>query len=283
MKIIKLYTLALVGIISLSASPSSSQADFRQWIQGQPGLVSFWDFQAENDNSFQAVGREKAGLLMANDKVSHEKGDGVFGDYSVKISEGGYMFIPREKLGKLNIHGKEAQVTVVAWMKSESEKYWQAIAGVWNESRSKRQYYLFMNARAASDYRVLERFPCQNRIHGHISALGGKTPGKKAWVSYASGGTDIKNDTWHMIGMTYDGQFIRVYLDGKLDSMQYANPFPYEEGIFDGGGDGADFTVGSNSVRNAMENYFVGKIGGLAVFESALSEEVLSEMYKMSF
>jgi hypothetical protein len=86
-----------------------------------------------------------------------------------------------------------------------------------------------------------------------------------------------------MISMTYDGQYIRVYLDGKLDSMQHANPFPYEEGIFDGGIDGANFTVGSNSVRDAMENNFVGKIGGLAVFDRALTEEQLTQMYERSF
>lgn len=61
------------------------------------------------------------------------------------------------------------------------------------------------------------------------------------------------------------------------------NPFPYEEGIFDGGADGANFTVGSNSVRNAMENHFVGKIGGLAVFDRALTEAELTEMYERSF
>ncbi len=283
MKIIKLYTPVLVGIISLCASPSSSQADFREWIKGQPGLVSFWDFQAEIDNSFEATGAETAHLLIANERVSHEAGDGVFGKYAVKINEGGWLYVPRENLGKLNIYGKDAQVTVVAWVKRESEKYWQAIAGVWDESRSKRQYYLFMNARSMSQYPELERKDCKNRVHGHISATGGKTPGRKAWVSYASGGSEIENNQWHMIAMSYDGKYIRVFLDGKLDSVEQSNPFPYEEGIFDGGRDGADFTVGSNSVRNAMENHFVGKIGGLAVFESALSEEVLSEMYEMSF
>lgn len=82
--------------------------------------------------------------------------------------------------------------------------------------------------------------------------------------------------------MSYDGQLIRVFLNGKLDSATYSNPFPYEEGIFDGCTDGADFTIGSNSVRGEMTNHFIGQIGGVAIFNRALSSSKIREIYNMT-
>ena len=35
------------------------------------------------------------------------------------------------------------------------------------------------------------------------------------------------------------------YLDGRLDYRDKYNPFEYREGLFDGGVDGSDFTVGA--------------------------------------
>jgi hypothetical protein len=74
------------------------------------------------------------------------------------------------------------------------------------------------------------------------------------------------------MAMTYDGRASRVYVDGRLDAMQHYNPFPYAEGIFDGGADGADFTVGAVHRGGAWGNFFAGHLGGLAVFDRALSD-----------
>ncbi|MEK6481788.1 LamG domain-containing protein [Catalinimonas sp. 4WD22] len=260
-----------------------TQDSASRWIYEQEGLVSFWDFQPKEDKAvLEAYGAEPVTLIAGNKKVKFVKGRGIFGPSFLKVEEGGWLHVPREQLGKLDIFGPDAQVTVVAWVKRQSEKPWQAIAGVWDESRHKRQYYLFMNAHSMTQSHTMKRVPCKNRVHGHISALGGKSPGEKAWISYASGGTEVANDQWHMIAMSYDGQFIRVYLDGTLDSAPYSNPFPYPEGIFDGGKDGADFTVGSNSVRGEMTNHFIGHIGGVAIFNRALSSAEIGEIYNLT-
>lgn len=278
----KSFIIPPLAFLLLSALLSCQAQRPSAYVQSLPGLVSFWDFQPQaGKDALQAAGTEPAQLLTGDQRATLRQTEGgVFGPNVLHVEEGGWLYVPREKLGQLNIFGAKASVTVVAWVKRESEKHWQAIAGVWDESRSKRQYFLFMNARARSLYPELVRAECQNRVHGHISALGGKTPGREAWVSYASGRTEIPNSEWRMIAMSYDGQHIRVFVDGALDALEQSNPFPYTEGIFDGGPDGAPFTIGCNSVRNTMTNAFAGQIAGVAVFNQALPETQIRQIYE---
>ncbi|MNY37775.1 hypothetical protein D3C86_1723590 [compost metagenome] len=77
---------------------------------------------------------------------------------------------------------------------------------------------------------------------------------------------------WQCIGFTYDGNLAKSYLNGKLDTRPERNPYPYPGGIFDGGEDGADFTVAAVDRAGTIGNFFVGRLGGLAVFRGALSE-----------
>ncbi|WP_245189650.1 LamG domain-containing protein [Lunatimonas salinarum] len=245
-------------------------------------LLAFWDFSEEagsprvsksyqNDETYHLL--EGAGPI---EKVS----EGPIHNSSAYIVDSTWFYIPRGKLGKLNIYGKEAAVTVVAWVKKDSEKYWQAIGGVWDETREKRQYYLFLNAASKTHHDEMKRYPTNGRIHGHISALGGKSPGEKAWISYVSSDEEVAAGVWTMIAITYDGKQIRAYKDGLLSANPLTNPFPYEEGIFDGGEDGADFTVGANSVIGKMTNQFIGQISGLAVFDRALNEREMRYLFR---
>lgn len=42
-----------------------------------------------------------------------------------------------------------------------------------------------------------------------------------------------------MLAYTFDGQAIKVYVDGALDESGNYNPFLYDGSIYDGGEDGA--------------------------------------------
>src|SRR5690606_9895019 len=99
----------------------------------------------------------------------------------------------------LNIHGAAAQVSVVAWIKWNSLRRCQAVAGMWDESRRKRQYCLFLN--------LSGRYDSLQNVHGHVSAVGGPTPGDKYCVTYSTGKSIIPQQQWTQIAMTYDGQF----------------------------------------------------------------------------
>jgi hypothetical protein len=166
----------------------------------------------------------------------------------------------------LNFYGKDARFTVVAWIKRspKEQKECQAIAGVWNESTSQRQYCLFID---------LGIWDSNNQICGHVSSIGGATPGFNHCMDAAIGSTIIPLEEWHMIAFTYDGSYAKVYLDGKLDERDQLNPYAYPDGLFDGGEGGADFTIGSVSRHGEMGNWFCGLLGGLAIYNQALVED----------
>ncbi|EON77120.1 hypothetical protein ADIS_2430 [Lunatimonas lonarensis] len=244
--------------------------------------MAFWDFSEEagSPRVSKSFSNEEVYQLLEGTLPIERIGEGPVNNSSAYIRDSTWFFIPRAKLGKLNIFGPNAQVTVVAWVKKDTEKYWQAIGGVWDETREKRQYYLFLNAASKTHHDEMKRYPTNNLIHGHISATGGKTPGQIAWISYVSSADPVDVNQWAMIAITYDGKEIKAFKDGRLSANEKTNPFPYEEGIFDGGEDGADFTVGANSVIGKMTNQFIGQISGLAVFDVALTEKSLKRLHK---
>lgn len=240
-------------------------------LAGLDGLVAFWDFREEAGQPRVSRGPHALALQERNGPVARAD-TGVFGPHSAQIKRGQWFIIERKDIGPLDLHGKDAQVSVVAWVRRADTAAWQAIAGVWDETRKKRQYCLFLNAPRGTRADEMVRYPLANRIHGHVSAIGGPTPGNAFCITYSSGTTEIPLREWRCLAMTYDGKASRVYVDGRLDAMEQYNPFPYPDGLFEGGPDGADFTVGAVHRSNEWGNFFGGQIGGLAVFRRALGE-----------
>lgn len=235
------------------------------------GLVAFWDFVEEAGQP--RISKAAPALALQEMQGPIERvAEGPFGQ-AIRLRPGQWLRIPRADLGPLNIHGKDAQVSVVAWVRRESKTAWQAIAGVWDESRKKRQYCLFLSGAKMTDFRTMTRTAARDRIHGHLSAVGGPTPGEDFCITYATSGGTVDFAGWHCLALSYDGKTIRVWRDGVLDEAEGMNPFPYPEGIFDGGAEGAEFTVGSVSVGGKPGNFFGGLIGGLAIFNRALTAE----------
>jgi hypothetical protein len=74
-------------------------------------------------------------------------------------------------------------------------------------------------------------------------------------MPYASGATPIPFDRWVCIAMSYDGRYSRVFVDGRLDAWEQYNPFPYPHGLYDGGSNGAPFTVGAVHRHGAWGNF----------------------------
>lgn len=238
------------------------------------GLVAFWDFHEPAGQPRLSRGphalalQERQGPIVRMDA-------GVFGPHAARIKRGQWFMLERKDAGPLDLHGRDAQVSVVAWVLREDPAVWQAIAGVWDETRKKRQYCLFLNAPRGTRSDEMKRYPLANRIHGHVSAVGGPTPGEEFCITYSSGATEIPLGRWVCLAMTYDGRASRVYVNGRLDALEHFNPFPYSDGLFDGGADGADFTVGAVHRSGIWGNFFGGQIGGLAIFRRALGESEL--------
>lgn len=246
------------------------------------GLVCFWDFQEPEGHPRQAKGAQ-ASVLREPAGVVATANEGVFGPRSVVLGDGPYFSIPRGELGRLNIHGPQAQVSVVAWLKRrpnpDSHNGCQAVAGIWNE-HAKRQYCLFLNLRIWNS---------AEQVGAHISGIGGATPGYKYCMDAAIGATPVPFHQWVCCAISYDGRHARAYLNGRLDARGDRNPYAYDLGIFDGGPGGADFTVGAvtrpekvddqfRDVGSVVANRYLGLLGGLAVFDRALSDDEMAAL-----
>jgi hypothetical protein len=232
-----------------------------------PDLVAFWDFQEPAGQARLAHGRPELALREGNGPV--ERADtGIFGPHAAQIRRGQWLSLPRAAIAELDIHGPAAQVSVVAWVQRHGP--WspecEAVAGLWNETRASRQYCLFLNLRI---------YESRDQVCGHISAVGGPTPGERYCMDAAIGATPVPVERWQCIAFTYDGQAARAYLQGCLDARAGRNPYPYPGGIFDGGPAGADFTVGAVHRGGEMGNFFAGLLGGLAIYRRALRPEEL--------
>ena len=235
-----------------------------------PNLVCFWDFQEEAGKARVSKGDNGYALREAAGAVERVEG-GVFGPHAARLKQGQWFNLPRAECPALNVHGPKAQVSVVAWIKRAKKDHVQceAIAGMWNETDKLRQYCLFLN---------LGLDKSRDQVCGHISAVGGPTAGNKYCIDAAIGATKVAYDAWHCVAFTYDGTEIKAYLEGKLEPRPGRKPYAYPNGIFDGGDKGADFTVGAVHRSGEMGNWFTGTLGGLAVYNRALTEPELAKL-----
>jgi|GEM_PF-120920 len=237
-----------------------------------PNLMSCWDFGG--DEPLRAKGPHPYLLREAAGPVSLVPG-GILSGHALDIRENQYLTIPRADCPALNIRGKNAQVSVLAWVKRQpkSNGQWEceAVAGLWNETRKKRQYCLFLN---------IKLHDSSDQVCGHISGVGGPTPGERWCVDVSIGRSPVLFDEWTFVAMTYDGREIRSYRNGAFDGRPRRNPYAYPEGIFDGGDDGSDFTVGAVDRLGSIGNDYVGQLGGLAIFDRALTADEIRGIHQ---
>ncbi len=230
--------------------------------------VAFWRFDGAGER-YVSQAREAYTLRPQAGPMEVVEG-GPFGK-AIRFREGQWLRGLRGEIPALDLHGPDAQVTVVAWMRRypKSNGRCQAVAGLWDEKRRCRQYALFLGAMNEAD-----------RIVGHVSDVGGPTPGDPYCQTGSVGQTRTPLETWLVAGFTYDGSQVRTYLDGHLDGAWERNPEPFAAGLYDGGPGGADLTVGAVARSNApgdYDNFFVGDLAGLALFDHALDEQAMLE------
>lgn len=244
-----------------------------------PGCLCAWDFQEPAGSDRVARGRHPYRLRESDGPVERVA-DGVAGPYAARFGDGPWLKGVRSECPALDIHGARAQVTLAGWIRrarKPGHDGCQALAGVWNEY-GRRQYCLFLNLRIHDS---------AEQVGAHISGVGGPTPGHPYCMDAAIGATPVPFDAWHHVAITYDGRFARSYLDGRLDARGDRNPYAYDLGIFDGGPQGGNFTVGA--VQRPIKphddpavcgtitgNWFVGLLGSLAVWDRCLDDREVS-------
>lgn len=278
-------TCNLLLAIPLLAQKSNTQ--LIETIQNTKGLVALWKFDEESGMDRTSTEGNNFSLKEMEGPVARMD-EGPLSGYSILLEGKNYLSLPNQETEELNIYGEKKEVTVVAWVKWKGQQV-GFVGGMWNEysDGGKRQYGLFVN---------LPHYNGLNQVCGHISRNGGPTPPFPYSIDYSASKQIVPKDEWTFIAFTYDGEFIRSYVNGKFETrepeliqhtkgfdgypdglIQSKNPYYYPDGM---GNNGSDFTVGAVLLKSGMGNFFLGQIGGLAVFERALSEKELKKLVK---
>lgn len=236
-----------------------------------PGCISFWDFQEPAGTPRVARGAHAALLHEREGRVERVAG-GIFGPWAARFGDGerAHLFCPRNRLGALDRH-RPGGVSVVAWVRRavKTQRECEAVAGIWGETFGGRQYCLFLN---------LVIHDSAQQVGGHVSGVGGPSFGQRYCLDAAIGATPVPFGDWHCTAFTYDGTWIRAYLDGRLDVRSQMNPYPYALGLHDGRPDPCDFTVGAVHRSGEMGNHYVGDLGGLAIYDRCLADQELARL-----
>ncbi|SHM91635.1 Concanavalin A-like lectin/glucanases superfamily protein [Cyclobacterium lianum] len=257
-------------------------------IAGKNGLVALWDFKETAGNERMAIGLGSFPLKEMNGPISRIE-EGPLSGFSAVFKNEAYMALPYIKSGALNIHGERQGITVMAWVKWQGKTGF--VGGMWNEytDGGKRQYGLFVD---------LPHYNGANQVCGHVSASGGPTPPFPYSCDYSASKQELNTGNWHFIAFTYDGQFIKSYLDGEFQErapepikntkgfpglpeglVHSKNPYFFPHGL---GDNGSDFTVGAVVLKRGMGNFFNGLIGGIAIFDRALEDAEMREIHRIT-
>ncbi|WP_269523126.1 LamG-like jellyroll fold domain-containing protein [Coraliomargarita parva] len=262
-------------------------------VKSMPGLVAFWTFgEAEGDVRVSEVGDYI--LTDGGSTAVSRVGEGPFSGYSASFNGSStYLSLPNASVGALDIAGDDAELTVVSWVKWTTTGNAGFVSGIWQEDNNdpRRQYGLFINLPAYGGYR---------NVCGHVSQYGGPSP--KVLSSgylpysrdYSANLTEVLGGQWATAAFTYDGEYARSYLNAKFEArpeytepgpsigegITYAkNPYYFPDGL---GSNGGDFTVGAVRLTHGMSNWYKGQIGGVAVFDRALSPYELFILHAVS-
>ena len=303
--------LAAFALVQIHAAELAGDAAV---VQKTPGLVAFWTFGEEAGQPRVSIGtRERHPLAEVGGSIARAKG-GPFSGYSAELNGKQYFKIPYAETGNLNISGKDAQVSLFAVVRIVDLNKSRTIAGMWSEGKGKdddtgtRQYALLMN---------MPTYGGARQLTPHVSNEGGVTRRADGsafpWCAdYAATRREVPEEKWCSLGFTYDGQYLRAYMDGVMDARPLdavkdrrndryftqegpggqdrgMNPYYHGRGIFrydeklHAGTKigGSDFCVGSRyAVGSTTGEATKGKFGGLAVFNRALSDEEMKKLHE---
>ena len=275
----KLVIICVTLFFCIGCDQSSQ---FGKCLESVPNLVAYWDFAA--DDYLTSRGVERATLRNTGSAMPELIDDGSACGRVLRFDGDDYLYIPYAETGALNV--QSGSVTVVAWVRWTAEQT-GFVAGMWNEYEDggKRQYGLFVS---------LPHYNGANQVCGHISRTGKPTPPFPFSIDYSASRQLVPKDEWCVVAFTYDGEYIRSYLNGRFEEReeelinhtkgfegypdglrQVKNPYYFPDGI---GDNGSDFTVGAVFVANRIGNYFKGDIAAIAIYDRALDAEEIEKI-----
>lgn len=268
--------VAISSAMLLCIIGCDSRTEVAKRLESVPNLVAYWDFADED--YLTAKGISTPTLRAEENAMPTLIEEGPLSGRSLHFDGDDFLYIPYSETGALNV--KSGSVTVVAWIKWTATQSF--VGGMWNEYEDggKRQYGLFVG---------LPHYNGANQVCGHISKTGKPTPPFPYSIDYSASKQIVPQNEWCAVAFTYDGEYIRSYFNGEFEEReeelinhttgfegypeglrQVKNPYYFSDGI---GDNGSDFTVGAVFASNRYANFFKGEIGGLAVYDRALTAE----------
>ncbi len=172
-----IFLLLLVASISYLSAQTNAQKKHMARLTKTKGLVALWDFKEAAGQYREARGKGTFPLKETNGTLPRID-EGPLSGYSALFDGKTYLSLPQAETGKLNIHGQNQGVTVMAWVKWSGEKT-GFVGGMWNEYQDggKRQYGLFVS---------LPYYNGRNQVCGHISQTGKPTPPFPYSIDYSA-------------------------------------------------------------------------------------------------
>ena len=299
-----------VFTVILQAAEPTGKADV---VTKTPGLVAFWTFGEEAGQKRVSKGTKETHPLNEIGTPIQRVDGGPYSGFSADLNGKQYFSIPYAETGDLNISGPEAQVSMFAVVRIVNLKQSRTIAGIWSEGKGAnddtgtRQYAMLMN---------MPTYGGNRQLVPHISSEGGVTQRadgtKFPWCAdYAATRLEVPEEKWCTLSFTYDSKYLRAYINGVLDVRPLdavkdkrndpyftkegpdgkdrgMNPYYHGRGIFKldpvkhaktkiGG---ADFTIGARyAVGSMLGEATIGKFGGLAIFNRALSDAEIKALH----
>jgi hypothetical protein len=245
---------AALLVIPLGLKAAEPTGD-RTVIERMPGLVAFWTFGEEEGQPRLSSGtRETLPLLEVGGPIARVEG-GPFSGHAAELNGKQYFKIPYAETGGLNISGPEAEVSMFAVVRLVNLNQSRTIAGMWSEGKGAnddsgtRQYALLMN---------MPTYGGPRQLVPHISSEGG--------VTRRADGSAFPWCADRGMNPYYHGRGIFRY-----DPTKHAESKP---------GGGSDFTVGGRyAVGSMLGEATLGKFGGLAVFNRALTDAEMKQLH----
>jgi hypothetical protein len=274
----KCFLIFAVWLLSSQTHRVFAQQPVSAKLKATPGLVAVWDF-SEKPGKLRKANPGGFSLKENYGPIERMK-EGPLSGYSIKLDGTQFLSLPNGATGALNIFGENQGVTVIAWVKWTGEQT-GFVGGMWNEYQDggKRQYGLFVS---------LPHYNGRDQVCGHISNTGKPTPPFPYSIDYSASKQLVPKNEWCCVAFTYDGKEIKSYLNGIFEARepehinntdgfegypngltQSKNPYYFPYGM---GNNGSDFTVGAVLLKRGMGNFFKGQIGGLAVYNRALTD-----------
>ena len=292
--------------LALAAAPTGN----RTVVEKMPGLVAFWTFGEDAGSPRRSTGTKNPHPLAEVGGPIPRVAGGPFSGYAADLDGKHYFSIPYAETRDLNISGPAAQVSMFAVVRIVNLKQSRTIAGMWSEGKGRdddtgtRQYALLMN---------MPTYGGPDKLVPHISSEGGVTRRADGsafpWCAdYAVSAQPVPSELWCTLAFTYDGKFIRAYVNGEFGALDLdpvahkrddryfksegqnggdrgMNPYFHGRGIFTFTGRpgkiaGSDFTVGARyAVGKMLGEATIGRFGGLAVFDRALTPAELRALH----